>query len=81
MLLTENENKEEITDKQGILNTWQKYVGELFETRKRSTILDTENETDISEDGKEFPILMEEVELVIKELKMEKATGIDINPH
>ena len=26
MWLIEDENKEEITDKQGILNTWQKYV-------------------------------------------------------
>ena len=36
-----------------------------------------ENETDISEDGKEFPILMEEVELAIKGMKNRKATGVD----
>ena len=35
----EDENNEEITDKQGILNTWHKYVEELYETRKRPTIL------------------------------------------
>ena len=29
MYLIEEENNEEITDKQGILNTWQKYVEEL----------------------------------------------------
>ena len=50
-----------ITDKQGILNTWQKYVEELYETKNRPTNLDIENETDISEDEKGFPILMEEV--------------------
>ena len=33
MWLIEDENIEEITDKQGILNTWQKYVEELYETR------------------------------------------------
>ena len=77
MWLIKNENDEEITDKQGILNTWQKYVEELYETRKRPTILDIENETDISEDEKGFPILMEEVELAIKEIKNGKATGVD----
>ena len=41
MWLIEDENNEEITDKQGILNTWQKYVEKLYETRNRSTILDT----------------------------------------
>ena len=71
------ENNEEITDKQGILNTWQKYVEELYETRKWPTILDIENETDISEDEKGFPILMEEVELAIKEMKNGKVTGVD----
>ena len=35
MWLIEDENNEEITDKQGILNTWQKCVEELYETRKR----------------------------------------------
>ena len=49
MWLIEDENSEEITDKQGILNTWQKYVEELYETRNRPAILDIENETDISE--------------------------------
>ena len=44
---------------EGILNTWQKYVEELYETRNRPTILDIEYKTDISEDGKGFPILME----------------------
>ena len=34
MWLIEDEDNEEITDKQGILNTWQKYVEELYETRK-----------------------------------------------
>ena len=34
MWLIENENNEEITDKQGILNTWQKYVEKLYDTRK-----------------------------------------------
>ena len=54
------------------MNTWQKY-----ETRNRQTNLDIENETDISEDEKGFPILMEEVELAIKEMKNEKATEVD----
>ena len=76
MWLIENENNEEITDKQGILNTRQKYVEELYETRKRPTILDIENETDISEDEKGLQILMEEVELAIKEMKNGKATGV-----
>ena len=35
-----------------VFNTWQKYVEELYETRKRSVILDIGNETDISEDEK-----------------------------
>ena len=52
MWLIEDENNEEITDKQGILNTWQKYVAELYETRNRPIILGIENETDISEDNK-----------------------------
>ena len=39
--------------------------------------MDIENETDISEDEKGFPILMEEVELVVKEMKNGKATGVD----
>ena len=47
MWLIKEENNEEITDKQGILNTWQKYVEELYETRNRPTILDIENETNI----------------------------------
>ena len=50
---------------------------ELYKIRNRPTILDIENETDISEDEKRFPILMEEVELVIKEMKNGKATGVD----
>ena len=45
MWLIEDENNEEIADKQGILNTWKKYVEELYETRNRPTILDIENET------------------------------------
>ena len=77
MWLIEDENNEKITDKQGILNTWHKYVQELYETRKRSTTLDIESETDISEEEKGFPILMEEVELAIKEMKNGKATGVD----
>ena len=68
---------EEITDKQGILNTWQKYVEELYETRNQPAILDIENEADISEDEKGFPILMEEVELAIKKMKNGKTTGVD----
>ena len=47
MWLIEDKNDKEITDKQGILNTRQKYVEELHETRNRPTILDIENETDI----------------------------------
>ena len=62
MCLIEDENNEEITNKQGILNTWQKYVEELYKTRNRPAILDTENEKDISEDEKGFQILIEEVE-------------------
>ena len=58
--LIEDENNEGITDKQGKLNTWQKYVEELYETRNQSAILDIENKRDISEDEKGFPILMEE---------------------
>ena len=50
--LIEDKNNKEITDKQGILNTWQKYVEELYETRNRPTLLDIENETHISEDKK-----------------------------
>ena len=34
MWLIEDENNEEITDNQGILNIWQKYVEDLYETRK-----------------------------------------------
>ena len=56
MWLIEDENNEEITDKQGILNTWQKYVEELYETRNRQAILDIENETDIPiRRGKRIP--------------------------
>ena len=40
MWLIENENNEEITDKQGILNTWQKYVDGLYETRNWPALLD-----------------------------------------
>ena len=40
-------------------------------------ISDIENETDISEDEEGFPILMEEVELAIKQMKNGKATGMD----
>ena len=58
------------------MNTWQKYVEEIFETRNRPTILDIENETDISEDQKGFPILMDEVELAIKEMKNGEATRV-----
>ena len=76
MWLIENENNEEITDKQGILNTWQKCVEELYKTRNRPDILDIGNETDISEDEKGFPIRKEEVELAIKEMKNGKATGV-----
>ena len=43
----EDENNEEITVKQGILNTWQKYVEELYDTKNLPTALDIENETDI----------------------------------
>ena len=77
MWLIEVENNEEIKDKQGIFNTWQIYVEELYETRNRPTILDIENEADISENKKGFPILIEEVELVIKEIKNGKTTGVD----
>ena len=77
MWLVEDENNEEITDKQGILNTWQKYVEERYETRNRPAMLDLESETDISEDEKGFPILMEEVELAINEMKNGKATAVD----
>ena len=41
---------------------------EVHETRNRPGILDTENETDISEDEKGFPILKEEAEQATKEL-------------
>ena len=41
------------------------------------TNLDTENETDKSENQKGFPILMEEVKLAIKEMKNWKETGVD----
>ena len=47
MWLIEDENNQEITYKQGTLNTWQKYVEELYERRNRPAILDIENETDI----------------------------------
>ena len=57
MWMIEDENNEEIQNKQEILNTWQKYVEELYDTRKRPTILDIENETDISEDEKDFQFL------------------------
>ena len=57
MWLIEDKNNEEITEKQGILNTWQKYVEDLYETRNRSAILDIKNETDISEDEKDFQFL------------------------
>ena len=39
--------------------------------------MDIENETDISEDETGFPILMEEIELAIKEMKNGNATGVD----
>ena len=39
--------------------------------------MDIENETDISEDERRFPFLMEELELAIKEMKNGRATGID----
>ena len=42
--------------------------------------MDIENETAISEDEKGFPILMEEVELAIKEIKNKKTTGVDEIP-
>ena len=47
MRLIEDENNEEITDKQGILNTWQKYVEELYESNNQLPISDIENEIDI----------------------------------
>ena len=50
MWLIEDKNNEEITDKHGILNTWQKNVEELFETWNLPAILGIENETDILED-------------------------------
>ena len=59
------------------MNTWQKYAEELYDSRNQPTILDTENETDISEDEKGFQILMEEVKLVNKEIKNGKAAGVD----
>ena len=65
MWLIEDKNNEEIKDKQGILNIWH-------DTRNRTDILDIENVTDLSEDEKGFPILMDEVELSIKEMKMGK---------
>ena len=77
MLLIEDKNDEEITVTQGILNTWQKCVEQLYETRNRPTVLDIANEIDISEDEKGFPILMEELELAIKKMKNGKATGVD----
>ena len=49
----------------------------IYETRNRSAILDIENETDISEDELGYPIITEETELVIKEMKNGKATGVD----
>ena len=81
MWLIEDENNEEITDKQGILNTWKKRVEQLYETTNRPDILHIENETYISGDEKEFPILMEQVGLSIKEMKNGKATGGRRNPH
>ena len=75
--MSEDKSIKKYTAQRGILNTWQKYVEELYETRNRPAILDIENETDISEDGKGFPILMVEVELAIKEIKNRKATGVD----
>ena len=39
--------------------------------------MDIENETDISEYEIRFPILMEGVELAIKEMKNGKVTGVD----
>ena len=75
MWVIEDENNEEITDKQGILNTWHKYVKELYATRNRLSWI--ENETNISEDENRFPILMKEVQLAIKEIKNGKATGGD----
>ena len=74
MWLIEDKNNEEITDKHG---TWQKYVEELYETRNQPAYLDIENETDISEDEKGFPILMEKVEVGIKAMKNWKGTGVD----
>ena len=62
------------------MNTWQKYIEKLHETRNRPTILVIENETDISEDERGFPILMEEVELAIKEMKNGKETRVDRFP-
>ena len=77
MQLIEDENNENITGNQGVLNTWQKYVDDLYETRNRPAIVDIENEIDISEDEKGFSLLMEEVKLAIKELKNGKAIGVD----
>ena len=57
MWLIEDENNEEISDKDGILNTWQKYVEKLYETRNRPTIFDIENETDIQKMKKNFQFL------------------------
>ena len=48
---------EEVEETYEILNTWPKYVEELYETRNRLTILDIENEIDISEDEKDFQFL------------------------
>ena len=66
MWLIEDKNNEEITDKQGILNTWQKYVEELYGTRNQPAIMDIENETDISED---------ECSIIRKTLKGTKQTN------
>ena len=76
MCLIEDEINEEITGKQRILNKWQKYVKELYETRNRPAILDIENEIHLSEYEKEFPIMMEEIEVAIKKTKNGKTRGV-----
>ncbi|KAJ4441157.1 hypothetical protein ANN_11008 [Periplaneta americana] len=52
MWLIEDEIGSEITDKQGILNTWTKYVEELYETGNRPDKLSLEDEATISKDEK-----------------------------
>jgi len=73
-----NENGKLISDPELVRNRWKEYIEKLYNAKGKPRSLNIEPATDV--DGIGPCILEEEVATAIKELKNNKAEGIDETP-